>query len=65
MAEGHPEARAYPIGMVWDEVSIVVERNNAKSGTEATLIQMAVSSVLSKDGHKQFTKVMKELFSGP
>ena len=61
MANGHPEARDYPVGMVWDEATLVVERQNANHATQAVLTQLAVSSMLSKKGGKEFKRVLKEL----
>lgn len=61
---GHPEARRYPIGIVWDEAELVVERLNGRIATEAVLTQMAVSSVLSEKAGKQFNKMVKKLSGG-
>lgn len=47
--------------MVWDEATIVVDRLNRIAAQEATLTQMAVASLFSKDGRKQFTKMIKEI----
>jgi len=55
------DAPFYPIGMVWDEAQIVVERINGFHATQAILTQMAVISVLSKDGSKEFKKAIKRL----
>jgi len=61
LAEGHPEAPHYPIGMVWDEARLVVERHNGAHATQAVLVQLAVASVLSKDGAKEFKKTISRL----
>lgn len=61
MAEGHPDARHYPIGMVWDEASLVVSRINRAHATDALLIQLAVGAVLSKKGAQEFSKQIKRL----
>lgn len=61
MSEGHPDAPYYPIGVVWDEARIVVERHNGAHATQAVLVQLAVSSVLSKDGAKEFKKTINRL----
>ena len=61
LSEGHAQAPRYPIGMVWDECQLVVERQNRAHATEATLVQLAVSSILSKDGAKEFRKTLKRL----
>ena len=58
---GHPYARHYPLGMVFDEVQLVVQRVNKRHATDATLLQLAVSGVLSKEGNKLFKKQIKAL----
>lgn len=50
--------------MVWDEAKLVVERRNRAHATDALLVQMAVASILSKDGAKEFSKKIKGLSSG-
>jgi hypothetical protein len=50
--------------MVWDESRLVVERLNGLQKTEAVLTQMAVVSVMSKDGAKEFKKVLARLDDG-
>jgi hypothetical protein len=47
--------------MVWDEAALVVERRNREHATNATLMQLAVVSVLSKEGRKEFKNVIKRL----
>lgn len=47
--------------MVFDEVQLVVQRVNKRHATDATLLQLAVSGVLSKEGNKLFKKQIKAL----
>lgn len=61
---GHPQASEYPVGMLWDEADLVVERVNSRLSTEAVLIQLAAASVMSKDALKQFNKIVKRLSDG-
>ena len=61
MDHGHPHAGHYPIRMVWEEALLVVERLNGVAVTEAVFLQMAVSSLFSKQGAKEFSKVVKRL----
>lgn len=61
MANGHPEARHYPLGMVYDEAALVEERENGRIVTEAMLLQTAVASILSKKAKSAFTKQIKSL----
>ena len=58
---GHRDAREYPIGMVWDECQIVVDRTNASEATRGYVLQMAVSSGMgSKKAHKELQRLIKE-----
>lgn len=47
--------------MVWDEARLVVERRNSEHATNSVLMQLAVLSVLSKDGQREFKKTIKRL----
>jgi len=58
---GHPLARLYPLGMMMDEASIVIRRINNGQVTQATLLQGAVSGVLSKKANKEFQKQISRL----
>lgn len=58
---GHPHAWHYPIGRVWDESNLVAQRFNNQEATKAILLEMAVSSVLSKEGGKEFDKMIKRM----
>lgn len=58
---GHPEATAYPLGMLMDESNLVIERQNGAIVTEANLLQMAVHGVLSKSARDSFAKSLKKL----
>jgi len=61
LSQGHPQAPHYPIGMIWDEARLVVERLNGAYATEAILVQSAIASALSKDGAKEFKKTISRL----
>lgn len=61
LAHGHPDAASYPVGMVWDEAQIVVDRLNGMETTRAIMTQMAVASLLSAKGGKEFRKLIKGL----
>ena len=61
MAHGHPEARHYPVPMLWTETRIVRRRMNKELADNSTLTQMAISAVLSKDGRDAFNKNIKRL----
>lgn len=60
-AHGHPEARFYPVPMLWTETTLVRQRVNRQMATEAILVQHAVMSVLSEKGGKAFDEQVKKL----
>lgn len=64
MAEGHPDARWYPVAMLWAEALLAEDRVTALEGTRATLLQAAIISVLSKSGSGYFTKLLQKLTGG-
>jgi hypothetical protein len=47
--------------MIWDEVSLVVDRKNRDQATTATLLNLAVSAVLSEKAGKNFKKTIDGL----
>jgi hypothetical protein len=47
--------------MMMDEGRLVVHRVNVGYATQAVLLQMAVSGVLSKKGNKAFQKQVKTM----
>lgn len=51
----------YRVGLVWEEAQMVVERLNGFHATNATLIQQAVGSLLSKEAGKNFKKTVESL----
>ncbi|AWY09488.1 tail protein [Ruegeria phage vB_RpoS-V16] len=61
MAHGHPEARHYPVPMLWTETRIVRQRVNREFANQAVLTQMAVGSILSKEAGKAFNRRIKQL----
>lgn len=64
MANGHPRAREYPIGMVWGEARIVIARINTEHAMRAVLLRAAISATESKDGARDFDAMIKELTDG-
>lgn len=61
LAHGHSDAGDYPLGMLWLESQLVVERLNQQAVTQAVLLQLAVSSILSKKGGTEFKKTINKL----
>jgi hypothetical protein len=64
VAEGHVQAAHYPVGMVFDEAQLVVERLNRAEATRAVLLQMAVSAVLTKEAGEKFNERIALLMKG-
>jgi len=60
---GHPQARHYPVGMVWEEARLVVDRTNQQEASRTVLLHVAAAAVMSKKGHQALKKVLKELTS--
>lgn len=58
---GHPDAWEYTLGQLADEAALIVQRINGQAVTDALLLQNAAASVLSKEGAKQFKKLIKQL----
>ena len=61
---GHKDARHYPVGMVWDESEIVVERVNRELASQATIMQAAFIGSNSKKGAAHLQRLLKELTDG-
>ena len=61
---GHQYARHYPVGMVWEEAQIVVERLNQEEASRTALFQLAGAAVMSKKGNSLLQKVLKEMTNG-
>lgn len=60
-AQGHPEARFYPLPVLWLEARMARRRINREMASEATLLRLAVASVLSKKAGSQFKDEIKRL----
>lgn len=61
---GHHYARFYPVGMVWEEAQIVVERVNHEEASRTALLQIAGSAVMSQKGAKLLQKILKDMTDG-
>lgn len=61
---GHTHALHYPVGRVWEEAEIVVQRVNQEKASDTSLMRVAVGAVISKEGAKLLDKVLKELTHG-
>jgi len=61
LANGHPEAMNYPLGMVSDEAELIVERQNRNLATGAILMQAAVGSTQYTEMGEVFRQLIAEL----
>lgn len=61
LAHGHVEAWYYPLGMLDDESSLIVERENGRIVTEAQTLQLGMAGILSPKAVKAFTERVKKL----
>jgi uncharacterized protein HemY len=54
----------YPIGRVWEEAELIVQRLNQQAASNTSLMRIAVGAVISKEGAQLLDKVLKELNHG-
>lgn len=60
---GHPHARRYPLGLLFEECQLVNERVNRLLGSQAALNQMAVSTVPTMGAKPEATRAAGERFT--
>lgn len=61
MANGHTDAAHYSLGMVADEVSFIVDRENRRIASEAIALKAAASAVLCENGGTHFDELIDSL----
>lgn len=61
LAHGHSDATGYPLGMVEDEVRLVLDRTNGLLVTGGAIIQSAGAAMMTKQGGTQFQALMKQI----
>lgn len=61
MAEGHPDARHYPIGMLVVETTIARKRVVGRMVSEATLIRSAIPAAIDRKASKAFKELVEKL----
>lgn len=61
LSQGHAEAWHYPLGMLYDECDLIIERENNRIITEAQTLQLAMASMFGNEGRKAFTERLKVL----
>ena len=62
LANGHPDAWSYPLGFLFQEAGIVVERLNTQAATDASLLQLAISSIPNMSVKPTATKKLAATF---
>lgn len=61
VANGHVSAFDYPIGRVFDESAIIVEREQGRIATDVSLRQLMLGALFSKKGRTEFKKRLEAL----
>lgn len=61
MAQGHAQARHYPIVVVWSEARIVRQRNASSRKLDTVLTQMILSTLFSKDAGAELKKTLERM----
>jgi hypothetical protein len=62
LANGHPYVDLYPLGLLNDEASFIVERDNTRMASEAVLLQAAAASVMGgEEGVRLFADIIDSL----
>lgn len=64
MAEGHANARHYPVVVAWSEAAIVRDRLSDRMTTDAVVLHAAICAIWSKEGSEYFQDVLKGLKNG-
>jgi hypothetical protein len=61
LSHNHLVAFDYTLGRVADEASLIIERESAERASEASLLQLAIGSMLSPKSRTAFTKRLEAL----
>jgi len=61
LANGHSDAFHYPLGRLFDESNIVLERDHGQMRVDAVLAQHAFGAVMSKRGGSSLRTFLKKL----
>lgn len=62
-SEGHPEAAFYPLGRIYEEAELVVERQNRNIGTLGILMEAVISAQPNPVVKTASTKSMRRRFN--
>ena len=60
-ANGHPDAREYPIATLIVEAAIVRRRLSERLADDSEMIASAISSMFGKEGGKTFARQIEQL----
>ncbi|WP_281686693.1 hypothetical protein [Pseudomonas citronellolis] len=62
MAEGHPQARRYPLAFLWSEARICRQRHNQAVMQEAAVMQAVIgASIGGKKGARHLSNLLKRI----
>jgi len=61
VANGHPHAGLYPLGMLNDEAGLVIERQNNLLASEAVLLQAAASTLFAEEAGQHFNELIERM----
>jgi hypothetical protein len=61
LAEGHRDARLYPVAVAWSEARIVRERHARRAQSDAVVMQTVIASMFSKEGGKAFEQLLRRM----
>lgn len=61
LSEGHRDALAYPVAVVWSECRIVRERHAIRAQADAVIMQTVIASMFSKEGGKALEKLLQRM----
>ncbi len=67
LEHGHANAEHYPVGKVWEENQLVVERINRAHATNATILHSVMTAAVAsfgkkgREASKALTELIKEL----
>lgn len=64
LANGHPDAWRYPLGMLQDEVRLIHQRQNQQAAASMSGMYMAVAALLDSSAVRAFNDRIHELNNG-
>ena len=61
LSEGHSDARAYPIAMLWSEARIIRQRHAMRRMRDAAVMQMVIGSQFSEKAGKKLPALLNKV----